>query len=131
MPFSALNNHSAPPRFGGSAAGWRGSCGTGVTDIGVDCAGAGVPAGFANCASSAARFAVGGALLRVGGAATGRVIGDGNWKGGGWNGAGAGTEDACAGEEMRFRRSAKDAVGIAAGAGWVVGCCGGLKLASS
>lgn len=117
MPLSALSSQSAPPRFGGSAAGWDGSCGTGVTGTGVDCAGTGVPAGLANCASSAARFAVGVALLGVGGAATGVVICGGNWKGGGWNGAVAGTDAACAGEEMRFRRSARDAVGIDAGAG--------------
>jgi hypothetical protein len=53
-------------------------------------------------------------------------------KGGGWNGAGAGTDEDCAGDETRFRRSARLSIGgCGVGAGCGVDCTGGPKPASS
>lgn len=89
--------------------------------------------GLLNCASKAARFAVGltadgGAAAAAAGTGTGVEIGGGKpANGGGWKGAGAGTEDDCAGEETRFRRSAR--LKVAGGCG--VFCIGGPKPASS
>lgn len=53
-------------------------------------------------------------------------------KGGGWNGAGAGTDEDCAGDETRFKRSARFRVGgCGVGVGCGVDCTGGLNPASS
>lgn len=52
--------------------------------------------------------------------------------GGGWNGAGAGIDDDCTGEETRFKRSARFSTGgCGVDAGCGVGCTGGLKPANS
>jgi hypothetical protein len=104
--------------------------------IGVDGTAGGAAPGLLNCASRAARFAVGFTVAggaATAGAGTGVDIGGGKpVKGGGWNGAGAGTDDDCAGDVTRLRRSARLNVGgCGVGAGCGVDCTGGLKPASS
>lgn len=108
--------------------------GTGCT--GVIGTGGGTAPGLLNCASSAARFAVGFAAAGeavAAGAGTGVAMGGGKpAKGGGWKGAGAGMDDDCAGDETRFKRSARLSIGgCGVGAGCGVDCTGGLKPASS
>lgn len=77
--------------------------------------GGGAVVGLLNCASRAAKFAVG--FTAAGGAAeegAGMGVDTGGGypaNGGGWNGAGAGTDEDCAGDDTRFRRSAKLNVG--------------------
>jgi hypothetical protein len=95
----------------------------------------GTAPGLLNCASRAARLAVGvpdGAGAAAGGMGIGVDMAGGDWNGGGWKGAGAGTELDCAGVVTRLSSSAKDGVtGGGVGCGCGVCCTGGLKLASS
>jgi hypothetical protein len=108
MPLRALRSQSAVPRFGGASAGCGGFCGTEY--IGIGCETGGAAAGLLNCASNAARLAVGvpdGAGVAAGATATGVVLRGGKVNGGGWNGAGAGIDDDCVGVETRLSNSAK------------------------
>jgi hypothetical protein len=83
VPFSALRSQSALPSAG-AAAGMGGNCGAGVPYEGVGCEAGGTAPGLLNCASRAARLAVG--VPDGAGAAAGGIgvdMGGGNWNGGG------------------------------------------------
>jgi hypothetical protein len=106
-----------------------------VPCTGVGCEAGGTAPGLLNCASRAARLAVGvadGTGVAAGGMGIGVDMAGGYWNGGGWNGAGADIVLDCVGDVTRFSNSASDGViGGGVGAGWGVCCTGGLKLASS
>jgi hypothetical protein len=55
----AFRSHSALPNAGGAATGCGGGWASGVLCTGVDCIAGGAAPGLLNCASSAARLAVG------------------------------------------------------------------------